>query len=152
MTYQVEVNDRPAQLTLGVHTHSAQRDLPRIIPQELQGVIGYLNKTGRKPTGVPFVGYTGMDMENLNVEIGFLCTEPIPGDATVQPSQIPGGRAASVLHKGTYKDIGNGHMALHDWMESKGYESATGYYELYLNDPGEVPEDQLETLIFTLIK
>src|SRR5579859_4524157 len=133
MTYQIEVRERPAQATLGIRTHSAVQDLPKVIPTANYTIAQYLETLGQHPSGAPFAAYYNMDMQNLDVEIGFLSTKNVPGKGNIQPGSLPGGKAASCLHVGPYTGVGNAHTALHDWMREKGYENMGAYYEIYLN-------------------
>jgi effector-binding domain-containing protein len=152
MAYTIEMKDRPAQQTVGLRTHSPVQQLPTLIPQTCDGVVQYLSQQGKPISGEAFVGYYNMDMENLDVEIGFTSAEPVPGNSKFTAGTIPGGKSASVLHVGSYAKLYEAHGALHDWMTKNGKESASGYYELYLNDPANTPEDQLKTEVFTLLK
>jgi len=152
MTYKCEVIERPAQLTIGIHTHSPVQDLPQLIPQSYQIIAEYLGQLGQNPSGAPFAAYYNMDMQNLDVEIGFLSASKVAGKGSIQPGSMPGGKAASCLHVGPYSTIGNAHDALHRWVAEKGYESVGVYYEIYLNNPADTPPDALQTQIFTLLK
>lgn len=152
MTYTIEMKDRPAQRTLAIRTHSPVQDLPVVIPQTMQKIGDYLAQTKQSTNDIPFVGYYNMDMQNLDVEIGFLSSGNASGQGSIQTGTIPAGKAATVMHIGSYATIGNAHEFLHKWMEANGYQSVNGYYEIYLNDPADTPEDQLKTEIFTLVK
>src|SRR5262245_59526448 len=149
MAYNIEVAERPAQNTVVISTHSPVQDLPRVIPQTLEAVGSYLNEIGQQPSGAPVVSYHNMDMQNLDVKIGFLSPQNVPGKGTVQPVSIPAGKVASVMHTGSYAKIVEAHDALHRWLTDKGYESQGVFYEVYLNNPDDTPEDKLKTEIFT---
>ena len=151
MTYNIEIKDRAAQKTVGLRTHSPVQQLPTLIPQTCDGIMQYITQQG-KSIGDPYVGYFNMDMNDLDVEIGFTSAEPVSGNGKFTAGTIPAGKSASVLHVGSYAKLSEAHGALHDWMQANGKDSATGYYELYLNDPANTPEDQLKTEVFTLLK
>ena len=152
MPYNCEVIERQGELTLGIHTSSPAQDLSHTIPQSIGTVAQYLGQIGQQPTGVPYVAYYNMDMQNLDVEIGFLSANAVPGKGNIKAGSILGGKAASCLHIGPYATVPDAHDALHRWMHDKGYESAGTYYEIYLNDPAVTPPDALETQVFTLLK
>lgn len=152
MSYNIEVRERPAQHIVAISTHSPVQDLPRVIPETMQAIEQYMNEIGQKPTEPPFVSYHNMDRQNLDVKIGFLSPKNVTGKGNIQPGTIPGGKAASVMHVGSYANISAAHDALHRWMEANDHESAGAYYEVYLNDPADTPEEKLQTEIFTLIK
>jgi effector-binding domain-containing protein len=152
MAYQIEVSDRPAKITLGIRKSSAAQDLPQVIPQICIAIMQYMGQNDPQDIEDAFVAYYNMDMQNLDVEIGFTTTKEVPGQGNIQRGSIPGGKAASVLHVGPYNGLGAAHDALHRWMAEKGFESATGYYELYLNDPQNTLPEALKTEVFTLLK
>src|SRR5579859_321012 len=152
MEYQVEVGDRPAKITLGIRKHSAAEALPQVIPQTCGAIMQYMGQSAQQAIEDAFVAYYNMDMQNLDVEIGFTTTKEMPEQDNIQRGSIPAGKAASVLHVGPYDGLGAAHDALHRWMAEKGYEKASGYYELYLNDPQTTPPEALKTEVFTLLK
>ena len=152
MEYKVEVVDRPAKTTLGVRKHSPAQELPQVIPQTCGTIMQYIGQSGHHAIEDAFVAYYNMDMRNLDVEIGFTMNQELPAKDNIRRGSIPAGKAASVLHVGPYNGLGAAHDALHRWMAEKGYESATGYYELYLNDPQKTPPEALRTEVFTLLK
>jgi len=152
MTNKCEIIERPAQLTLGIHTHSPVQDLGELLPKTYQTVMEYLAQIGQHPTGDPFAAYYNSDMQNLELDAGYLCTSKLPGKGNIQPGSIPGGKVASIVHVGPYPTMGDGYKALNDWMAEKGYQSAGVYYEVYLNNPADTPPEALQTQIFTPLK
>jgi effector-binding domain-containing protein len=106
-----------------------------------------MSELGVPPAGAPFVAYFNMDMQNLDMEIGFPVMQPLPGKGEVQASQIPAGKAATCLHTGPYPEIESAYKALSNWVAEKGYTPTGVAYEFYLNDPGETPPQELQTQI-----
>ncbi|MDV2481347.1 MerR family transcriptional regulator [Methanoculleus sp. Wushi-C6] len=75
---------------------------------------------------------------------------PITGSVNLDGSAIevrtlPGGRFVSVLHTGPYGGVGKAYERLFAYMGEHGLAPAGPSRELYLNDPAEVPEDELMT-------
>lgn len=154
MEYTVKVGERQPKITLGIRKRSAAQALPEVIPQTCMAIMQQLGQNGHQAIEDAFVAYYNMDMQNLDIEIGFTTNKelPLPGQGNIQRGSIPGGKTASVLHVGPYDGLGAAHDTLHRWMAEKGYESASGYYELYLNDPQKTPPEALKTEVFTLLK
>jgi effector-binding domain-containing protein len=88
-----------------------------------------------------------MDMQDLDVEIGFPVARELPGRGDIRAGEIAGGKAATCLYTGPYEDIGQPYEALSQWMEENGYEPTGVAYEMYLNDPQETPPEELQTQI-----
>jgi effector-binding domain-containing protein len=107
----------------------------------------YLGELGVTPAGAPFVAYFNMDMQDLDMEVGFPVAQPLPGGGEVQSSEIPGGKVATCLHTGPYPEISQAYQALSTWVNENGYKMTGVSYEFYLNDPQETPPEALQTQI-----
>ena len=44
------------------------------------------------------------------------------------------------IHAGPYEGLGEAHKALERWIDEQGLAAAGPAWELYLTDPGEVPD------------
>ena len=152
MSYPCEIIDHPAQRVLSIRTHAAMQDLPAVIGQSFGAVAQYLGQLGQPPAGAPVVGYYNMDMQNLDLEIGYPVARKLPGQGNIQPSEMSGGKAAACLYTGPYDKIQLAYQALTEWMQAHGHEGTGVCYEVYLNDPAQVPPEALQTQIMFLIK
>ena len=151
MSYQCELIDHPTQRALSIRTHAAVQDLPTIIGPAYGAITQYLGQLGQQPVGAPFVAYYNMDMQNLDIEIGYPVAQKLTGLGNIQPSMVAGGKAAACLHVGPYDTLPAAYQALMEWMGAKGYEG-TICYEVYLNDPAQTPPEALQTQIVFLLK
>ncbi len=152
MEYQFELLDRPAQPTLSVRLRTSVQRLPQVIGQSYGAILQHASQMGCHPIGAPFVAYYNMDMENLDVEIGFPFEKKVEGKGDVLASEIPGGKAATCLHVGPFDQLGDSYEALRQWMEENGYMPSGVAYEFYLNDPQTTPPAELQTrLVFPLV-
>ena len=147
MAYQCEVKEQASRPTLSVRTRTSVGKLPEIMGQTYGMIAQYLGSLGEQPAGPPFAAYHNMDMEDLDVEIGFPVSREIAGRGDIQAGQLPGGRVATCLHVGPYGDIAAAYNALSEWVEAEGHEPAGVAYEMYLNDPNETPPEALMTQI-----
>jgi effector-binding domain-containing protein len=147
MSYTCEVIHRPTQLALTIRTHAAVQDLPRVLGQVYGAIAQYLGQLGQPPVGAPFVAYYNMDMQNMDIEIGYPVAAKLPGKGDIQPSEIPGGKAAACLYTGPYDKMQPAYEALMGWMKAQGLEATGTCFEVYLNDPQQVPPEALQTQI-----
>ena len=79
-----------------------------------------------------------------------VCMPVAPGAAggeRVAVEEVPGATVASTVHVGPYSEIGKAYTALQKWMTDAGRRPAGMVREVYLNDPGTVPADELLTEI-----
>jgi len=88
-----------------------------------------------------------MDMDDLDMEIGFPFEQTLTGKGNVIAGEIPGGRAAACLHVGPYDQLGAAYEALKRWMQENGHVPAGVAYEFYLNDPQTTPPAGLRTQV-----
>jgi len=68
--------------------------------------------------------------------------DQIPG---ITIRTLPGGRFASAIHKGPYQDVHESWGKLYEWTVNQVYEPQAPCRDNYLNDPDEVPEEELLT-------
>jgi effector-binding domain-containing protein len=151
MEYQCELFDRPAQPTLSVRKRAPVQSLPQVVGPAYAAIMQYASQLGIQPSGAPFVAYYNMDMEDLDMEIGFPFAQKPAGKGNILAGEIPGGKAAACLHIGPYDQLGAAYEALGKWMQANGYVPAGVVYEFYLNDPQVTPPAELQTqLMFPL--
>ena len=147
MDYKCEIVEQQAQQTLSIRTRTSIGQLPQEIGKAFGSIFQYLGEIGEYPADVPFVAYYNMDMQDLDVEIGFPVAKTLQGKGEIQPSEIPGGKQASCLYVGPYNQIQQAYHALIDWMTENGYKPTGVAYEFYLNDPSQTPESELKTRV-----
>ncbi|WP_048205317.1 GyrI-like domain-containing protein [Methanococcoides methylutens] len=58
---------------------------------------------------------------------------------------LPDIRAVSVIHKGPYQEVDVAYTRIFEYMAENGLEQAGPSRALYLNDPNEIPEEELLT-------
>ncbi|OQY41540.1 MAG: AraC family transcriptional regulator [Anaerolineaceae bacterium 4572_78] len=152
MAYTCDLVERPTQPTLSIRTSSAVQDLPDVLGQSYGAISQYLAVLGESPAGAPFVGYYNMDMQDLDIEIGFPVSKELSGKGNIQTSEIQGGKFAATLHIGSYGEIESAYDALSRWMNENGHDSIGVSYEIYLNDPTRVQPNELQTKILFPLK
>ena len=152
MTYQCELIERPAQPVLSIHARTAAQNLTQVLGQSYGAIAQYLGLLGTQPAGAPFVAYYNMDMQDLDVEVGFPAPGKLPGKDTIQASEIPGGKAISCLYVGPYEKCGAAYEAMNQWIQTHHYEATGVAYEFYLNDPSTTAPEALQTQIVMPLK
>jgi effector-binding domain-containing protein len=146
-------NARPA---LAVRSTVAVENLPQACASAYQSIMEYLIGLGEQPAGMPFAGYYNMDMQNLDVEIGFPVAKHTEGKGNIKASEIAAGKYVTATYKGPYKDMVPAYDAIQKWIDENGfttdYSETRPCYEFYLNSPMEVPESELLTEIVIPVK
>ena len=152
MSYQCEVKEQPPQPTLTIRTRTSVQNLPQLIGKSYGAIIQYLGQLSQYPAGAPFAAYYNMDMQNLDVELGFPVAKELPGKDEIKPGRIPGGKFGVVLHTGPYDKVGPAYEALAKFVAEKGYEATGVAYEVYLNDPMQTKPEDLKTQVMFPLK
>lgn len=152
MDYKFEVVEAAEQQVLAVRTITSVGNLPQEIGKAFQAIAAYLDEIGEQPEDAPFAGYFNMDMEELDVEMGFPVAKTLPGKGDIKVSKIPAGKKATCMFKGPYSAMAPIYNAMNQWMSENGYQPSGVVYEFYYNSPIEVPESELLTKIVFLLK
>ncbi len=146
MSYPCEIKKQAAQPTLSIRTRTSVQALPQLLGQAYGEICQYLDRLGEQPAGMPFAAYFNMDMQDLDVEIGFPVAHPLPGQGRVQSSEIPGGNVATCLYIGPYEACGPVYEAMAQYVKEHGFTPTGVAYEFYLNDPNAEPKQEPQTL------
>ncbi len=144
----VDANTQPALVIR--ETTSIDR-LPKVIGDSYGKLEAYMEEMGVLPSGVPFIAYHNMDMQNLEVEIGFPLKDLLPEKNELKLGSIPGGLRVFCMYRGAYDKMEETYGEMSRWIGENGFVPAGPVYEEYYNDPG-FPEDQLLTRIVMLIE
>lgn len=145
----VELKERD---TLSVRYRTPVSKLPESMGPVYGEIAACAAAQGAAFAGPPFALYYNMDMDDLDVEIGFPVARPAKAAGRVKPGRLPGGRTASAVHVGAYGSIGATYEKLTAFVGEKGLTPEEFMYEEYLNDPLEVPPEQLVTAIYFPLK
>ncbi len=150
MSYECVLKQQPAQPALTVRTHAPVQDLPKLFGRVYGEIMQYLGELGEQPAGMPFAAYHTMDMQNLDIEVGFPVAREIAGKGEFQASEFPGGRLASVIHIGPYEQLSLAYDALALWVKEQGYEPTGVSFELYYSEPETPPHEIRTEILFPL--
>jgi effector-binding domain-containing protein len=152
MSFKCEIKEMPAQPALAIRMRTSLQNLPQTIGECFGKVINYLGQTGEQPAGAPYVGYYNMDMNDLDIEMGFPVAKALSGKGEIKASQLPGGKMGTCLYAGPYSEMPVAYEALTKLLEEKRLEPTGIVYEVYYNSPAEVRPEELQTLILFPLK
>ena len=147
MTYNCEIKEQAAQPTLTIRTRTPVAQMPQVLGQAFGAIAQYLAALGEEPAGPPFVAYYNMDMQDLDIEVGFTVSRAVAGRDNIKPGELPAGTTGTCIHKGPYGEVGPAYTALTEWIKAHGHEASGVAYEFYLNDPCETPPQELLTRV-----
>ncbi|HEY5169316.1 MAG TPA: GyrI-like domain-containing protein [Thermoleophilia bacterium] len=147
MDNQISEKELPSQLAL---THRASVTMATIgdgIGAAFGVLMEHGGRTGAQWAGPPFVLYPEVCDGEFEVVVCMPAVPGAKGGDRVAVEEVPGGLVASTVHAGPYGDVGKAYTALQKWMTDNGRRPAGMVREVYLNDPGAVPAEELLTEI-----
>lgn len=148
----MEVKEINKQHTMCIKTRTPVEKLPEILGPGYGEIMQYAGKHGVQPTGAPYALYLNEDMSDLEIEFGFPAGGPIGKDGRVEAGELPGGKVLVDIHEGSYETIADTYNRMMAYMKEKDLAGMNVAWEFYLNDPNEVPPEELKTEIYFLLK
>jgi effector-binding domain-containing protein len=143
---KIDVFRKREQPTLSIRTRTKVEDLPVLIGESYCKMTAYLKELSEYLSDVPYVAYHNMDMQNLDVEIGFPVPAALPAKEDIQSGSIPASKVVFCIYRGAYRDMASTYGEMATWIEENGLKPVGTAYEHYYNGP-EYPESELLTMI-----
>lgn len=140
MTYDIARTTLEAQPVLFCSGHAPMAELATLLAQLLPKVFGYATESGATMVGPPFVRYVEFGDDGIGVEAGMPVAPGSVAKGDIKLGELPGGPTASTVHTGPYDGLGDAHKALQAWVVDNGASPGGAPWEVYLTDPGEVPD------------
>jgi len=81
-----------------------------------------------------------MPGETVEVAAGFPVSGPIDPTGAVTALELPGGRAVTGIHVGSYDGLAQTYQDLVAWVQAQGLAVGTRMWESYLTDPAAEPD------------
>ncbi|NPV59985.1 MAG: GyrI-like domain-containing protein [Actinobacteria bacterium] len=149
MERKIELKEQPPQMVLGKRFRSSMAKVAEDVGAGYGALFAYLGELGEFPSGAPFALFygdpEGFDPEDFEMELCVPVSRALQGRGEIVAREIPGGLAAVTIHKGPYSAMEPAYGDLKAWMAENGFRHAGPAREVYLNDPGQVTEDELLT-------
>jgi effector-binding domain-containing protein len=147
MAYEVELKDVPAQLALTVRKRVTMATIAQAMGEAFGAIMAHVEAGGAQYAGPPFALYPDEMADEFDAVI---CMPVAPG-ATAGPGvdleEVPGGTVASTMHTGPYDGVGAAYGEVQAWLAANGKQPGGPPREVYLNEPGTVPDAELLTEI-----
>lgn len=152
MKENIQIVENGDQHTISIRITTTIEELPNIIGTNYMKIMSYLKQLGEKPLDVPFTAYHNLDMQNLDVEMGFVVDKKLPDKGEIKSGIIPQGKRLTCMYKGLYDCMQEVYDEIMKWIADNKYVLQGVYYEYYYNSPEEVKESELLTKIVLPLK
>lgn len=152
MTLNIELVEQETQTVMYIRTRTSFVDMPKLIGESYCKIAAYLGELGEQPAGMPYAAYYNLDMQDMDLEMGFPVARQLPGKDEIKLGEIPAGKYVTCLYKGPYSRMEQAYNEIFKWLQENNRELTGVYYEYYYNSPDEVPESELLTKIAIPVK
>jgi AraC family transcriptional regulator len=142
MEYSVTTKKIAAQPVLLVRRRIKRSEIAKAIGESLPLVFQHAGRHGTAVMDHPFARYPEWGQDTITIEAGMRVAEgaPVSGEGEVLADSLPGGLVATTLHAGVYDKLPEAHAAIQEWISANGLKATGAPWELYVNDPGSVPD------------
>ncbi len=106
---------------------------PQFFDRSFHAVDDAMRNAGASVVGPPLGLYYGMPTDTVDVAAGFPTDRDVSVDGEVTTETLPGGRAAQILHIGSYDAMEQTYGRLMQWLQAQNLRPAGG-------DVGELPD------------
>lgn len=143
MANAVEIKTLPETPFLFMRRRVDLNEVAEQLAEMLPAVFGYVMEAGLPMAGPPVVRYAEQSAAFATLEAGIplAAAAEAPTDRSgIEAGVLLGGPAAVTIHQGPYDTLGEAHAAVDRWIAANGHSAAGAPWEVYLTDPGEVPD------------
>lgn len=164
MTEQFEVVEKTFGPVIEIEERVGMLAMPSTFGRDFKQIMDYLQSHGAQCVDMPYARYQDMDWDKeLNrgklgaffsmlfkkwhFFAGMPSSTVLPGEGRLESRVFGSRRYARAVHRGPYRNCGVTYKALRDWAIAQGFTLAGEAIECYVNDPREVGQDALETVI-----
>lgn len=144
----MQIKETDELKTLMIRLTTSVSELPKVIGEAYKDIMDYMQSSGIQCSGYPYVLYHNMDMNNLDIDIGWPVQQFDNGNGNIKPSTIPGGKVLFETHTGPYSKLEDTYKKVMEYIKEKGIKTTEWMYEMYPNSPLDTPEDKLITEIY----
>ena len=154
---EVTVVDVPMRLVLGTRRRGKYELIGKMIGEVCRYAVDNKMPIQDMPTFIchemtPEAAMKANEEGNADIEVAVPISERVAGTDSIKCYELPGGKMAKIVHKGAYEDCEPTYMKLFAWIAENNKKPAGPIREIYLNDPFEVPKEELLTEIYAPIE
>jgi effector-binding domain-containing protein len=164
MTDDFEIIEKSIGHAIEIEENAPAWRMPATFGRDYQRIAEYLNTHGAEILDFPYARYQDMDWgvelnrgklatffslftKKWHFFVGMPSSVALPGKDDLKSITHGSQRYVRGVHRGPYKDCSGTYKALFSWAQDKGLALKNEAIECYVNDPREVDEADIETVI-----
>ena len=137
-----DITKQPIEETTFLYKQArcAHTEISDTLGQLLPAAFAYATKAGIAMMGPPMTLYVEWGPGMTTIRGGMPVAPGTTAGEDLQVEVLAAGLAVATVHSGPYDSLGQAHAALEQYIDAEGLRSAGSIREIYLTDPGEVPD------------
>jgi AraC family transcriptional regulator len=141
MNYDITRQPIEASTFLYRQARCSHADIAKTLAKLLGGVVPAAMKQGIELRSPPTTHYLEWGPGMVTIRAGVMIAPvTLPAGVDVQVETLPACEAAVTIHTGPYDGLADAHAAVEQFLAEHGLHKAGAPREVYLTDPGEVPD------------
>ncbi len=164
MTEQITIETLPAQPVFEVTAEPKLFQIPSVLASGFAEAAAAIEEAGAERTGMPYARYLEIDWGSLQngalkqfidiffkrqkMQIGLKLASSNGANGVAFGTEIPAGRYVKTIHQGPYHKVGETYSRIVAWASDQGVTLANNSIEHYVDDPTEVPKNEVRTEVF----
>jgi len=153
MNYDITIQPTDETTLLFKSARCEPAKIAETLAQILPAVFEHVMKNGIEMTGPPTVLYVQWGPSMMTLRGGIPVVKGTCGSDDIEAVVLEAGPAAVTLHSGSYDGLRDAHAAVERFIHEHGQEVRGPLREVYLTDPGEVPNpDDWRTQVLWPVK
>ena len=149
----IEVTETP-YLYIAKSSSMDPQEISKAMGEAFKEVWEFMQIQGIAPVGAALSVYYENHPDKLVFRSGFTISRDDIDKAsgTIAADVIPAGEVLHFVHKGSYSTLRDDYGLMMEHIKDTGREISAPTWEVYLNDPGQVAEEDLLTEVFSTLK
>ncbi len=154
---EITIVEVKPQMVLGMRKKGKYEIIAQLIPQVCQ----YAVQNGAQIQGPPvFVCHERTAEEVMkadsegkaDIEVVVPVSQKVDETEDIKYYELSGGKMARIIHRGPYEDCGPTYERLYAWIEENQMNIVGPIREIYMNDPREIPKEEILTEIYAPVE
>ncbi len=147
MAFEVEIVSLPLRPCVTVSFRCPMEAIPKRMSMALEKAHQHAMANGGS-AGPPFARYLDLRDGVCVAEVGIPVESPVMGTTEVDAGTFGGIRAVKAVHVGPYSRLGETHDGVRSYLEENNLRMTGPAFEVYIDDPNQVSQEQCRTEVY----